>query len=73
METFLLCVGINTTSPDCSNISLEESPFISRSYRSTVCTILPARFTSILRNEPISLTPPAAKIACVTLESELSV
>ena len=54
-------------------MSLDESPWISTSYKSTTFTTFPARLTAILRNEPISLTPPAAKIAWVTEDKELSV
>ena len=73
MVTFCDTGGINTTSPDCNNKSLVESPLMSKSYKSKVVTNLPARLSCMLRNEPMLLMPPAANNAWVMLDKELNV
>ncbi len=61
------------TSPGNNLVSSVVSPRINMSYRSSVRTSLPCRFSWILRNDPIGLTPPAEKSAAVIVPRPLIV
>ena len=61
------------TSPGISCRSPLVSPCSSRSYRSSVVTNRPLRFSWILRSEPIFLTPPLTNSAFVIVDKPLTV